>query len=153
MNETKLLCTFYVDDLLFGIDVLNVQEVINQQEMTRVPLASDVVTGLINLRGQIVTAIDLRRRLGLGKLESEESPMNIVINTNGGILSLVADRIGDVIEPDIETYELPPATLSSAIREMVSGIYKLDDKLLLVLDTEEAIKLKQSHSFLHKQSV
>lgn len=153
MNETKLLCTFYVDDLLFGIDVLNVQEVINQQEMTRVPLASDVVTGLINLRGQIVTAIDLRRRLGLGKLESEESPMNIVINTNGGILSLVADRIGDVIEPDIETYELPPPTLSSAIREMVSGIYKLDDKLLLVLDTEEAIKLKQSHSFLHKQSV
>ena len=115
--------------------MLEVQEVIRYQEMTRVPTAPRVVRGLINLRGQIVTAIDLRRRLDLPPAPDDERPMNVVIRTDDGAVSLLVDEIGDVLEFECQKLERPPATVPAAVRELVTGIIMLEDRLLLVFDT------------------
>jgi purine-binding chemotaxis protein CheW len=130
-----------VDDLYFGVEVLKVQEVIRYQEMTRVPLANVVLRGLINLRGQIVTAIDLRRRLELAERREGSLPMNVVVRTSDGVVSLLVDEIGDVLNVEAEAFEHPPETLSGIARELITGVYKLKDRLLLVLDTEKAVNL------------
>jgi purine-binding chemotaxis protein CheW len=141
MSTANQYCTFYVDGLFFGVEVLRVQEVIRFQEMTPVPLASPVVSGLINLRGQIVTAIDLRRRLALVDRDPAELPMNVVIRTDDGAVSLLVDQIGDVLEVDSQNYERPPETLSGIARQLVLGVYKLKDELLLILDTDQTVEL------------
>ena len=133
--------TFFVADLFFGVDVLRVQEVLRFQQMTRVPLAPEVIEGLINLRGQIVTAIDMRRRLGLPPRSSGQSPMNMVVRTEDGAVSLLVDEIGDVLDVDPATYEQSPENLDPAARELIRGIYKLKDRLLLVLDAERTVDL------------
>lgn len=134
-------CTFYVDDLFFGVEVLRVQEVIRFQAMTRVPLADEVVSGLINLRGQIVTAIDLRRRLARPDRPADQRPMNVVLRSADSTVSLLVDRIGDVLEPPADTYEAPPETLSGVARQFVHGVYKLPGQLLLILDTDQIVQL------------
>lgn len=141
MSTTKQYCTFYVDGLFLGVDVLRVQEVIRYQEMTRVPLASHVVNGLINLRGQIVTAIDLRRRLALTDRAPDRLPMNVVVRTDDGAVSLLVDEIGDVLEVDDTTFERPPETLTGVARQLVRGVYKLKDRLLLIIDTDQTVDL------------
>lgn len=141
MAQTRQLCTFTLDNLLFGIEVMNVQEVIRFQEMTAVPLASPVVRGLINLRGQIVTAIDMRARLGLPDRTTGELAMNVVVCTADGIVSLLVDEIGDVVEVDEKTFERAPETMAAGFRELVPGIYKLDGPLLLLLDAERITNL------------
>ncbi len=118
-----------------------VQEVIQYQEMTRVPLSPDVVSGLINLRGQIVSAIDLRRRLGLPDRPPGQLPMNVVVRTNDGAVSLLVDEIGDVIEVEEDTLESPPETLQGFAREVVQGVYKLSGRLLLALDIDRVVDL------------
>lgn len=133
------LCTFFVDDLYFGIEVTRVQEVIRFQEMTRVPLAPRVVRGLINLRGQIVTAMDMRRILGVRERPPEALPMNVVIRTADGPLSLLVDDIGDVLEVDETTVERPPQTVRHSARQLVRAVYKLPSRLLLLLDTERVL--------------
>ena len=133
--------TFHVGGYFFGIDVLHVQEVLRAQEMTRAPLAPAVIEGLINLRGQIVTAIDMRRRLKLEPRTGDASPMNMVVRTEDGALSLLVDEIGDVLEVEAEGFEKPPENLDPAVRDLIEGIYKLKDKLLLVLDTERTVDL------------
>ncbi len=134
-------CTFHLDNLFFGVEVQKVQEVIRYQEMTRVPLASPVVRGLINLRGQIVTAIDLRRRLQLRPRPEGQLPMNVVVHTEDGPTSLLVDEIGDVLEMDNAAFERPPETLRGVARDLIRGAYKLKDRLLLTLDTERAVRL------------
>ena len=119
MGASQQFCTFLLDGHVFGTPVPKVQEVIQHQEMTRVPLAPDVVSGLINLRGQIVSAIDLRRRLGLPDRPQGQLPMNVVVRTNDGAVSLLVDEIGDVIEVEEETLESPPETLQGFAREVV----------------------------------
>ena len=141
MSLRNQFCTFHLDNLFLGVEVQKVQEVIRYQEMTRVPLASPVVHGLINLRGQIVTAIDLRRRLGLEPRPEGQLPMNVVVRTDDGPMSLLVDEIGDVLEADEETYERPPETLRGVARELISGTYKLRHRLLLTLDTERAVQV------------
>jgi purine-binding chemotaxis protein CheW len=131
--------TFSIGDLFFGIDVLNVQEVLRHQEMTRVPLAPGAIRGLINLRGQIVTAVDMRGRLELPALDRSENSMNMVVRTQGGAVSLLVDEIGDVLAVDEASYEPPPDNLSPVARNLIRGIFKLKDRLLLVLDTERAV--------------
>ncbi len=133
--------TFFVGDLFFGVDVLRVQEVLRFQEMTRVPLAPEVISGLINLRGQIVTAIDMRRRLGLPLREENQAPMNMVVRTEDGAVSLLVDEIGDVLDVDAAAFERPPENLDRAARELIRGVYKLKDRLLLVLDAEHTVDL------------
>lgn len=141
MAEQHQYCTFFLDGHYFGLDVLQVQEVIRYQEMTRVPLAHPVVRGLINLRGQIVTAIDLRRRLGLGDRPPGQMPVNVVVRIEDGAVSLLVDEIGDVVEVSENTFERPPETLRGTARELIRGAYKLPDRLLLILDTERAVNL------------
>jgi purine-binding chemotaxis protein CheW len=141
MTNTKQFCTFFVNGLFFGVDVLKVQEVIRYQGMTRVPLAPATIQGLINLRGQIVTAIDLRRRLELPPLEGEQLPMNVIVRSEDGAVSLLVDEIGDVMEIQDDIYEHPPETLKGVARELVQGVYKLKERLLLILDTEKTVSL------------
>jgi purine-binding chemotaxis protein CheW len=135
MTSPSQLCTFFLGDYLFGVDVQNVQEVIRYQAMTHVPLAPSTVRGLINLRGQIVTAIDMRVRLGMRE-PGRTDPMNVVVRTTDGVVSLLVDEIGDVIEVDDKTFERAPDTLTGPFRELVPGVYKLNGRLLLLLDVE-----------------
>jgi len=144
MAEKKQFSTFFVDGLFFGVEVEKVQEVIRYQEMTRVPLAPAVVRGLINLRGHIVTAVDLRRRLALHERPSDQLPMNVVVRSEDGAVSLLVDEIGDVLEVDEEAFEGPPETLSQRARELIPGVYKLKDRLMHVLDTGKAMELSNS---------
>ena len=144
MADEHQYCTFYVAGHYFGLDVLKVQEIIRFQETTRVPLAPPVVRGLINLRGQIVTAIDLRRRLGLTERPADQPPLNVVVHTDDGAVSLLVDEIGDVLEVPDKLFERPPETLRGAARELIRGAYKLKDRLLLVLDTERTVCLAGS---------
>lgn len=139
MASAEQFCTFFLDGHFFGTPVPQVQEVIQYQVMTRVPLAPIVISGMINLRGQIVPAIDLRRRLGLPDRPPDKLPMNVVVRTAEGAVSLLVDEIGDVIEVEAEALESPPETLQGFAREVVRGVYKLPGRLLLVLDTELAV--------------
>ena len=143
VNVLRQYCTFTLDGLLFGVDVSTVQEVIRFQEMTEVPLAHRVVRGLINLRGQIVTALDLRRRLDLPERQDGEQPMNIVVRTEDGAVSFLVDDIGDVVEVDGSLFERPPETLRGTARSLILGAHKLERSLLLVLDTARAAQLKE----------
>ena len=133
--------TFFVGDMYFGVDVLHVQEVLCFQPMTPVPQAPQVIEGLINLRGQIVTAIDMRRRLGMPPREDGQTHMNIVVRTVDGAVSLLVDEIGDVLDMDAANYERPPENLDPAARELIRGVYKLKDRLLLALDEERTVDL------------
>jgi purine-binding chemotaxis protein CheW len=141
MSEAKQFCTFFVNGLFFGVEVLKVQEVIRYQDMTRVPLAPAMVEGLINLRGQIVTAIDLRRRLELEARAPGVFPMNVVVRSDDGAVSLLVDEIGDVMEASNDIFEPPPETLRGVARELVQGVCKFKDQLLLILNTEKTVIL------------
>ena len=138
-TQTIQYSTFYVGDLLFGIDVMQVQEVIRYQSMTSVPLAPSVVRGLINLRGQIVTAIDLRKRMNMRPLGEEHLPLNIVVRTSEGVVSLLVDQIGDVLAVDESSREEPPRTLPEEQKNLIEAVYTLDRQLLLVLNVERAV--------------
>ena len=144
MSSPKQFCTFYLHGDFFGVDVQKVQEVIRYQQMTKIPLAHPVVRGLINLRGQIVTAIDLRRRLHFADRDADKLPMNVVVRTDEGVVSLLVDEIGDVLEVDDASFELPPATLPAGTRELIHGVYKLKDRLLMILDTERALSVEST---------
>jgi purine-binding chemotaxis protein CheW len=142
MAETRQVCTFFLNGLFFGVDVTLVQEVIRFQTMTEVPLAPRVVSGLINLRGQIVTAIDLRRRLEMPDRPAGRAPMNVVVRNADAIHSLLVDEVGDVVSVDESTWEAPPDTLDARTRELITGTHKLQDRLLLVLDVARAIRFQ-----------
>jgi purine-binding chemotaxis protein CheW len=144
MDRDLEFCTFYVNGHYFGLDVLKVQEITRYQEMTCVPLASPVVRGLINLRGQIVTALDLRRRLDMDDRPEDQQPINVVVHTDDGAVSLLVDEIGDVLKVSRDVFENPPETLQSAARDLIQGAYKLPDRLLLILDTERLVSVSSS---------
>ena len=144
MSEEKQFCTFYLDDLFFGVAVETVQEVFRYHEMTHIPLAPPEIRGLINLRGQVITAIDLRQRLSISKLAEDKLPMNVVVRTGESVVSLLVDAIGDVLEVSEENYERPPETIPEEVRKLVRGIYKLEGKLLLILDAEKAVNVSTS---------
>jgi purine-binding chemotaxis protein CheW len=138
--DRRQYCTFFVDGHCFGLDVLRVQEIIRHQEMTRVPLAHPVVRGLINLRGQIVTAIDLRRRLDFPDWPADRLPVNVVVKTDDGAMSLLVDEVGDVLQVSEELFEPPPETLRGPARQLIRGAYKLNDRLLLLLDVDTILR-------------
>jgi purine-binding chemotaxis protein CheW len=137
--EERQYCTFFLDGYYFGIDVRKVQEVIRFQEMTRVPLAPPAIHGLINLRGQIVMALDLRRRLELPDRPTDDRPVNVVVNTDDGVVSLLVDEIGDVLTVPETAFERTPDTLQGPARDLIRGAYKLEDRLLCVLDLDRTV--------------
>jgi purine-binding chemotaxis protein CheW len=141
MTANRQFCTFYLGTACFGLDVLKVQEIVTQQPMTSVPLAHPMVRGLINLRGQIVTAVDLRRRLELPSLAADRVPVNIVVQTDDGAVSLLVDEVGDVLEVSEDQFERPPETLQGVARDLICGAYKLPDGLLVILDADLVVSL------------
>jgi len=143
MAEKSQFCTFYLDQLLFGAELHGVQEVIRCPEMTRIPKAPEIFRGLINLRGQIVTAIDLRRRLELEPMAEDATPMNVVVRCQEGTVSLLVDSIGDVVEVDQETFEKPPENMSKAMRALIAGVHKLPNRLLHVLELEKLVQITE----------
>ena len=141
-NESAQYCTFWVDGLFFGVAVSEVQEVLRYQQLTVVPAAPEAVQGLINLRGQIVTALDLRCRLGLAPRPEEALPMNVIVRSRGEVVSLLVDDIGDVITvdptgdgPDLEP---APANVPSSVQDVLLGVLPLPESLLLVIDADRA---------------
>ncbi|MDD5348812.1 MAG: chemotaxis protein CheW [Chthoniobacteraceae bacterium] len=143
---TRQFCVFLLDGQLFGVEVSLVQEVVRHQAMTRVPLAPPVIGGLINLRGQLVTAIDVRRLLNLAPLPEGRLPMNVVLHTTDGSVSLLVDDIDNVIEVDDSAFEEPPDTVHGRTRDLIQGVYKLEDRLLLVLNTEAVLHFEKAKS-------
>lgn len=139
-EDVRQYCTFRVERLFLGIDVRQVQEVIRYQKMTRVPLANPAVSGLINLRGQIVTAIDLRRRFGLEDRRIDRLPMNVVVRDGDGVISFLVDEIGEVVEVVSDALEEVPSTLRGPSRSLIEGAYQLQGSLLLILDFEETVR-------------
>jgi purine-binding chemotaxis protein CheW len=139
VTERKQFSSFFVDGLFFGIEVAKVQEVMGAVYMTPVPLAPPAVRGLINLRGQIVTSIDLRCCLQLNERPADQVPVNLILYTDDGCTSLLVDDVGEVLEVDETTFEPPPETLQGRPRELIRGAYKLDNRLMHVLDVERTL--------------
>jgi purine-binding chemotaxis protein CheW len=142
MGATRQFCTFYLDGRMFGVESQQIQEVMRLVEITEVPLAPRAIGGLMNLRGQIVAAIDLRRRLEFAPRAGENMPMCVVARSTEGAVSLLVDAIGDVVEVDEETFEQPPETLEERLRSVILGVHKLDRELLHVLDAERICVLE-----------
>lgn len=133
------LCTFHIGGFCFGLDVARVQEVVRHQPMTRVPLAAAEVRGLINLRGQIITTVDLRRRLELPARSDTAPPTNVLVLGPDGVVSLEVDTISDVLEIDPGSVEAPPEMLPASVRASLRGVCKLPDRLLLLLDETRTV--------------
>lgn len=142
MAQTLQFCTFHLDKLLFGVELKAVQEVLRPMDITKVPLASGVVSGLINLRGQIVTAINLRRYLELEPRPSSMLSINVVVHSEDGAVSLLVDEIADVVEVEGSTFEPPPETLRESVRDTILGVHKLNGRLLHVLDAGKVCRME-----------
>jgi purine-binding chemotaxis protein CheW len=137
-GNARQFCTFYLNHLLFGVESQKIQEVVTYRELRPVPLAPAVVTGLMNLRGQVVIALELRRQLELPDRPPEMKPVCLVVRTAGGTVCLLADEVGDVVEVEEKTYEASPETLSPRLRSVIVGVHKLENQLMHVLDTDRA---------------
>ncbi|MFQ5597165.1 MAG: chemotaxis protein CheW [Nitrospiria bacterium] len=140
-GNNKQYVTFFLENYYLGVSVEKIQEVFQTKEMTGVPLAPEGIAGLINLRGHIISTIDLRRALGFGMSASKDEMMSVVVRTTEGEINLLVDKIGDVIEVLPVLFEPAPKTLDEHLLKVVEGIYKLDDRLLLVLNTEAISKI------------
>ena len=134
MTTTCQLCTFYVDDISIGIDVEEVQEVLQTQHVTKVPLADATVAGLVNLRGQIVTAIDLRNCLRRPARDEQCGSLSLIIRHESALVCFLVDRVGEVTDVDRATFTASPESLDPTIRKLVTGGYRLPDGLLLMLE-------------------
>ncbi len=135
---SRQYATFEVDNQLFGLDVAKVQEVLSFDTYTPVPLAPESVGGLFNLRGQVIAAVDLRVQLGLPPRTNQGPAMNVIVRTDEESVSLLVDRIGEVVTLNDDTFEPPPDTLHGPSRHLITGAFKLDGRLMLALDTTRA---------------
>jgi len=152
LSEPQHLCTFTVGPYWFGVAVDSVQEVVRHHAITRVPLSSAMVSGLMNLRGQIVMVVDLRRCLGLPAAGGDARSMNVVLRRPEGPISLLVDAIGDVRQVDPDLFELPPDTLREPARALIQGVYKLNNRLLIVLDADRAIATAASERHMEERT-
>ncbi|MCR9073670.1 MAG: chemotaxis protein CheW [Alphaproteobacteria bacterium] len=138
MADVVQFVTVKVGKQSFGIPVLDVEDIIGPQPVTRVPLSLEVIRGSLNLRGRIVTAVDLRTRLSLPKSDGDHH-MNVVVEYKGDLYSLVVDEVGDVLNINGAAIDPHPATMSAKLREVSNGIHKLDGELLVLLDVSEVL--------------
>ncbi|OJF09412.1 chemotaxis protein CheW [Couchioplanes caeruleus] len=136
---SRQFATFEVADQLFGVEVDTVQEVLSYNEYTPVPLAPPAVGGLFNLRGQVIAAVDLRVQLGLVRQALQGPVMNVILRGDGEPVSLLVDRIGEVVDLEDDAFEPPPDTLAGPTRELVTGTFKMDGRLMLALDVNQAV--------------
>jgi len=133
--------TMTVAGQLFGIPVLQVRDVLGPQRLTRVPLAPPEVAGSLNLRGRIVTSIDVRVRLGIPPRPADQRGMSVVVDLQGELYSLMVDTVGEVLSLQEQTFETSPSTLDPRWRDVSRGIYRLKDQLLVVIEIEQLLKL------------
>ncbi len=139
--------TMFIEGQMFGIPVLMVQDVLGPQKITRIPLAPPEVAGSLNLRGRIVTAIDVRLRLRLPRREADKGEgMSVVVDMKGELYSLRVDSVGEVLSLPAAKLERNPPTLDPLWREFSNGIYRLDDKLLVVLDVPRLLDFTKSEA-------
>jgi purine-binding chemotaxis protein CheW len=138
-SGTVELATFYVGEALCGMDILKVQEINKLMEMTKVPQAPSYVMGILNLRGQIVTIIDLGKKLGLTDVDVTESSRNIIVNSDNEYVGLLVSRIGDVVEAEWEKVEHPPANIGGVQGIYFKGVFKLKDRLIGILDSDRVL--------------
>ncbi|HER26586.1 MAG TPA: chemotaxis protein CheW [Rhodospirillales bacterium] len=133
--------TFYVKDQLFGIPVLKVQDILTPDRIAPIPLAPPEVAGAINLRGRIVTVLDVRVRLGLEESETVNGKMGVTIEHEHDLYTLLVDRVGDVIGLEKDLYESTPSTLDALWRDFSSGVFRLEGKIMVVLDVERLLNI------------
>lgn len=133
-GESKDFLTIVISGQRFGIPILQVQDVLGEQSVTKIPLAPPEVAGSLNLRGRVVTAINVRKRLDMKGAESAPSDMSVVVEHGSELYSLIIDEIGDVMTLRNSAYEPVPPTLDPILREISSGIYRLEGELLVILD-------------------
>jgi purine-binding chemotaxis protein CheW len=145
-GEAQDFVTMTIHNQLFGIPVLTVQDVLGPQRITRIPLASPEVAGALNLRGRIVTAIDVRKRLGLPAAEDGSKSMSVVVDFQGELYSLIIDSVGEVLSLPADCFERNPATLDPAWREISAGVYRLQKQLLVVLDVARFLNFNRSEA-------
>jgi len=143
-TATAEFVTVMVDGQMFGIPVLSVQDVLGPQKITRIPLAPPEVAGSLNLRGRIVTAVDVRLRLGLRNQDGDNKGMSVVVDLGGELYSLLVDQVGEVLSLPAAKFERNPPTLDPMWREFSAGIYRLDDKLLVVLDVAKLLDFNRN---------
>lgn len=134
--------TFVIRKQMFGIPVLKVQDILTPDHIASIPLAPPEVRGSINLRGRIVTCIDVRVRLGLAPLKTEKNCMGVTVDHHGELYTLLVDQVGDVVSLKSELYESNPSTLDPLWREFAQGVFRLDGQLMVVLDVERLLDLK-----------
>lgn len=142
--ETQDFVTMIIEGHLFGIPVLTVQDVLGVQKITRIPLAPKEIAGSLNLRGRIVTAIDVRLRLDLAPRPPEENAMSVVVDQGGELYSLMVDTVGEVLSLPLAKFERNPPTLDNKWREFSLGIYRLEESLLVVLDVGRLLDFNRS---------
>jgi purine-binding chemotaxis protein CheW len=133
------MATFYVGRALCGMDILNVQEINKLMDMTTVPQAPDYVMGILNLRGQIVTIIDLGKKLNLGETELSDMSRNIIVNAKDEYIGLLVSRISDVVEVDWDKVEPPPANIGGVQGKFFKGVFKTEKRLIGILDVEKVL--------------
>jgi purine-binding chemotaxis protein CheW len=138
---TRSLATFWVDGLLLGVEIEQVQEVLRDQEISPVPLADPAILGLLNLRGRLAAAVELRHRLGLAPRPVGAPAVHVVLRTDGEPVSLVVDREGEVVVVDDESAEPVPETVGPVLRSFLTGAHQQAGSLLLVLDAARAVTL------------
>ena len=151
MATTQRYSTFYLNGICFGVRVEKVQEVLEYQHITPIPLSPAVLPGIINLRGQILTTIDLKTRLNLSPSESAVQQMMVVVRTSEGTMNLLVDKIGGVLDVDPQLFEKPTETLKPEVRAVTTHVCKLEKHLLLVLDTEKVIQLPDEMTCAEKR--
>ncbi len=137
--ESNDFVTVRLDGQLLGVPVLAVHDVLSAQKITPIPLAPCSIAGVLNLRGRIVTAVDLRERLGLPRREEGAKSMSVVVENNGEPYSLLIDDVGEVLSLPVENLERNPVTLEARWQEVSSGIYRLDSELLVVVDVDRLL--------------
>jgi len=139
-SDTVELATFYVGEALCGMDILKVQEINKLIEMTRVPQAPEYVLGILNLRGEIVTIVDLGKKLSLKSTELSDKTRNIIVNSNGEHIGLMVEKISDVVQAKWEKVEAPPANIGGVQGKYFTGVFKTEDRLVGILDVEKVLE-------------
>jgi purine-binding chemotaxis protein CheW len=152
LQDMSELLTVYLGDQIFGLPILQVQDVLGPQNVTHIPLVATEIAGALNLRGRIVTAIRMRERLGLPHLEQTSRSMSVVVEFEGELYSLSFDRVGEVMNLPVTDYEPTPSTLDPKFQDVADGIYRLSGQLLVVLDIPKMLRGLSGYSQLAQKS-